>query len=94
MFLRTPIYRVASDLVFGLRQGVIMPHQSDAVIEVTQPVEHRLDLLAYQFYGTPDLWWVIAEINQLLDPFTEVVVGKELRLPQRERLFNALSVSI
>ena len=29
-----------------------------------------LDSLAYQYYGRPDLYWVIADFNRIQDPFT------------------------
>ena len=46
------------------------------------PVEHenRLDLIAYKFYNTPRLWWVVAYANKLDDPFN-VPVGSRLRIP-------------
>lgn len=40
----------------------------------------RLDTLAYQYYGDPDYWWVIALANRIMDPFT-LPVGQQLRIP-------------
>jgi hypothetical protein len=91
MFIRTPVYRVGEDIVFGLRREVVMPDVTDVVIEVTQAMDGRLDVLAFELYGTSDLWWVIAELNQITDPMTEVKQGVELRVPRSERLFNILS---
>lgn len=31
--------------------------------------EMTLDYLANKYYGRPDYWWVIADFNQIQDPF-------------------------
>ncbi len=46
----------------------------------------RLDLIAYSFYDDTHLWWFIAQYNAILDPFAEVVEGRVLRLPKKERV--------
>lgn len=92
MFLRTPVHRLSSgDIIFALRREVVGPDPSDSVVEVTQTMENRLDNLAYELYGSAELWWVIAELNHIVDPMTEVVMGTQLRVPSKERLFNILS---
>jgi hypothetical protein len=48
---------------------------------VVQSTEHRLDLISYIHYNTVDLWWLIAQYNNILDPLTEVVMGKVLQIP-------------
>jgi hypothetical protein len=88
MFATTPIYQVGSSVVFGLRRESILPDPTDSVVQVTQAWEGRLDLLSYELYGTVDLWWAVAELNHLVDPFTEVVSGVQLRVPSRDRLLN------
>ena len=50
---------------------------------------NRLDLVSQQYYGTPFLWWVIAEASGITDPF-HVALGTVLRVPQLRRLFNLL----
>lgn len=49
----------------------------------------RLDLIANAFYKEPRYWWVIAQINNILDPITETVPGRTLIIPSPERL-NAM----
>ena len=39
----------------------------------------RCDLLATQFYGTPDLWWFVALSNNLST--NNIPVGTQLRIP-------------
>lgn len=42
--------------------------------------------------GRSDLWWVIAEFTGVIDPFSEGVVGKVLKIPQWETvLFEVLN---
>ena len=41
----------------------------------------RLDLLAYDFYGDPKLWWVIATANNLSGNSMYVQNGVQLRIP-------------
>jgi hypothetical protein len=59
----------------------IEPTDSDILI-VTEE-EDRLDLLANQFYGDSQLWWVIATYNNLTDIDTKLEPGLQLRIPVR-----------
>lgn len=90
MFGTTPVYSVGGEVVFGLRRDSIIADETDSILEVTKPWEDRLDNLAFELYGDPKLWWVIAELNHILDPFTEIKVGTELRIPRKERLMHLL----
>jgi hypothetical protein len=50
---------------------------------------NRLDLISWQYYATPELWWVIAEVNNI-DPF-EMFEGQLLRiLPSQYLLLQVL----
>ena len=40
-----------------------------------------LDLISERLYGTDRLWWILAVANGIIDPFTEVTSGKELKFP-------------
>lgn len=48
---------------------------------VTGITAARLDLVSYKFYNSFDYGWLIAEHNDILDPFGEVTVGKVLKIP-------------
>jgi nucleoid-associated protein YgaU len=55
----------------------------------------RLDLLAYQFYGDPILWWVIAAANDIELAQTQLNEGDVIRIPspnyvQQELFKNAV----
>lgn len=48
----------------------------------------RLDLLAQKYYRNPLLWWVIADANEIHDPFAGVDAGTILRIPSIEVLYG------
>ena len=41
----------------------------------------RPDLISFDVYGTVDYWWLILVVNQITDPFEQLVAGKQIRLP-------------
>lgn len=90
MWSATPAYNVVSDgedaVVFGLLQDAVVTDPSDLLYEVSHLSLHRLDLISYHFYGVPDLWWVIARVNQITDPLVGPPVGTTLRIPTKTRL--------
>ena len=95
MFSATPAYEGVSAEIEGVRQNVIVfglmadavvPDASDTLYAVPQAGEGRLDLISQQHYGTPELWWVLASVNNIVDPLVGVVAGQVVRIPQKERL--------
>jgi len=79
-YRRTPVYKVDDELVFGLLNLPIVKARTDTYVIVKQGSENRLDLVSSAVYGTPIYWWVIATLNDIIDPMTEVPVGKVLRV--------------
>ena len=90
MWSETPIYEVPianeNTVVFGLMQDVVVPDPTDTIYTVTPQGVARLDLLAHNFYGVPDLWWVLARVNGIIDPLVGAPVGTVLRIPRKDRL--------
>jgi hypothetical protein len=86
MFSNTPVYEVKGDIVFGLLRDPVIASPTDQLYVVTQAGEKRLDLVSSLFYGTSHLWWVLALVNNLVDPLVGVSVGTELRIPTKQRL--------
>lgn len=40
-----------------------------------------LQSIAYRYYGNSGLWYRIADVNSIYNPFTEVVEGMQLYIP-------------
>jgi len=59
---------------------------SDISYVVENFYEGRLDLIAATFYDEPRFWWVIAQYNNIIDPFSEIIPGRVLLIPTKERL--------
>lgn len=83
----TEIYRSKEgDVFFGLLQASVIPDTTDQLYIVTQTGQRRLDLISQLFYGTTKLWWVIAQVNNIVDPLNGVEPKTVLRIPTKERL--------
>jgi len=63
---------------------------SDVYVGVVRA--NRLDFIAEKVYGNPDLWWVIAIANNILDPF-DVKQGAVLRIPDFATAITRFSLS-
>ena len=51
---------------------------------VNQEEAGDLPLISFKEYGKIDLWWVLAQANNIIDPFSQVVAGMELTIPTEE----------
>lgn len=40
-----------------------------------------LDSLALKFYNNPTYFWIIADVNNILDPYRKLDVGSQLKIP-------------
>lgn len=72
-----------------------IPAESDDVLYELEPQYiYRPDLLSYDIYGTPKLWWVFAQRNMdiLQDPVYDFVPGTKIYLPKKDNLLRVLGV--
>lgn len=55
----------------------------DATIILGQKYRYRPDLLSYDAYGTPALWWVFSVYNSdvIQDPIYDMIPGIQLIVP-------------
>jgi alpha-L-fucosidase len=55
---------------------------------------YRPDLLAYDYYGTPKLWWVFAQRNMdvIKDPVYDMIAGTTIYLSKPSTLKKVLGV--
>jgi len=91
MFTKTAIYQLTDPIagnvvVFGLLQDTVVADPSDTIYTVPIGMQGRMDKVSQKFYGVPDLWWVIARANTLLDPLIGPTQGEQLRIPTKTRL--------
>lgn len=52
----------------------------EKVMLINKGVEYRPDLVSYDYYGFPDMWWKILEANNMSDIF-EFKSGRTIILP-------------
>ena len=65
--------------------------ESDTYHTVVSGEEYRLDLIAYRVYQSTFLWWAIALVNDIKNPFTAPEVGDVLRIPSPTTVLSVLS---
>jgi hypothetical protein len=55
---------------------------------------NRPDLLAYDLYGDPKLWWVFTQRNMdtIKDPIYDFVAGVEIAIPKKSNLQKYLGI--
>lgn len=72
-----------------------VPAEDDDVLyEVEPQYTHRPDLLAYDLYGSPKLWWVFAQRNMdtIKDPIYDLNAGVKIYLPKLTHLKSILGI--
>jgi len=72
-------------------RSLLTTDSTDTLYVVEKKFEHRLDLIAALFLDEPRYWWIIAMLNNMLDPHAETVEGVILNIPTRERAKALLS---
>jgi len=82
-------------LYLNLLQIRPVPAESDDFKYVIEnQYKHRPDLLAYDLYGTPKLWWVFVQrnMNVIKDPIFDFVPGTSIYIPKKSSLEKYLGV--
>src|SRR5210317_1331577 len=72
-----------------------IPSEADDILYELEPQYiYRPDLLSYDIYGTPKLWWVFSQRNMdiLQDPIYDFVPGTKIFLPKKDNLLRVLGV--
>lgn len=70
-----------------------IPESDDDILyEVQSQYAYRPDLLAFDLYGTKNLWWVFAQrnIDLLKDPIYDMKAGVKIYLPKGDALARQL----
>jgi hypothetical protein len=61
---------------------------------ITAPYENRPDILAYDLYGEPALWWVFMQRNLdiIQDPIYDFTPGTQIYIPKGSSLKTILGI--
>ena len=50
--------------------------------KIENQYENRPDLISDRFYGNTEYWWIIANINFIIKPYSEFTAGKVIAIPR------------
>lgn len=93
-FYSTVIDDDVNSIRLGMRNKTVINQlkaQADyTVYNVPAKYAYRPDLIAQEFYGIPELWWVIIEYNELFHPAKDLTINRELRIPLQQDVMNLL----
>jgi hypothetical protein len=86
----SPYYRTKQNKLY-LELLTIRPvpaETDDFLYTIENQYENRPDLLAYDLYGTPKLWWVFIQRNMdvIKDPIFDFVPGTKIYIPKKTNL--------
>ncbi len=73
------LYKERDVLFWGNRQKIDTPHRPDDRFHTVVEGD-RIDLLAHRYLGDVNLWWVIADYNDLFF-CQDLEIGSKLRIP-------------
>ena len=77
-----------------LRIRPVPAESDDPRYTIESQYTHRPDLLAYDYQGTPKLWWVFAQRNMdvIKDPVYDMRAGTTIYIPKPQTLKKILGV--
>jgi hypothetical protein len=54
----------------------------------------RIDLIAWKYYRNVNWWWVIAMVNHIANPLTDLVIGQVLLIPKKDIVTTAIEKAL
>lgn len=77
-----------------LNKRNISREKDDVLYTIQQVYQYRPDLLSYDLYGTPSLWWVFItrNPNTLKDPIWDFTTGTKIFLPKQSTINESLGL--
>ena len=78
------LYVDGSDEFMGARQRIETAPQPDDIFHTVTDGD-RIDLIAYHYLGSFELWWIICDYNDIFFPLG-LLPGATLRIPSLEQL--------
>ena len=52
---------------------------------------YRLDMISQKYYFTTELWWFIAGLNGIIDPYVDIEVGTLLIIPPKKDVLTFIN---
>jgi hypothetical protein len=75
------------DFLWNPLSGFVMKYEPMHYrITVTDLV--RPETISYKCYGVVDFWWIIMLVNGLNNPFTDLMEGEILQIPNRLDIYD------
>ena len=77
-----------------LNPRTLTAEEDDQSYTIERTYAYRPDLLAYDLYGSPRLWWVFAQRNpdQIEDPIYDFRPGVIIKMPKKENVLKDLGL--
>ena len=77
-----------------LRPRTVPSSSDDFLYTIESQYSRRPDLLAFDLYGSPKLWWVFAQRNMdiIKDPIYDIEPGVVIKLPKGKNLRRLLGL--
>lgn len=73
--------RVQANIIPTLRRRDLPQFSTTEALVHTFTLGDRIDLIAYQYYGDPQLWWVIMDANPRYMTPWDIKIGDSLYIP-------------
>ena len=90
-FKRTNLFTLNGRTFFGLwRPPEIRMDGDEKEVVIPKGKEGSLDFLSHQEYGTRELFWAIALVNDIRNIAEEVTPGKRIKVPKVANVREAL----
>lgn len=83
-----------SDYLSFLRVRTVSAEPDDFFYKIEPQYMYRPDLLSFDLYGTPKLWWVFMQrnIDVMQDPIFDFKPGLSIYIPKKSSLFSSLGI--
>lgn len=92
----SPWYKteITKDYLDILSIRPVSAEPDDYLYTIDPQYSYRPDLLAYDLYSTPNLWWVFTQRNLdvLKDPIFDFVAGTQIYIPKVNSLKTILGL--
>lgn len=66
---------------------------TDIEVIIDSKYQNRPDIIAYEYYGDPTLAWIILQYNNIIDTKEELISGKVITIPSRDRVYFDIMIN-